>query len=411
MAAVLKHWRESATLILVTSKVSQGVQVNLGRAAVGQKPPPSSDSGVSLSGGPGTNFDVLMMKRSGKSKFMPDLHVFPGGVADNSDFSSRWLTVFKKLGSETQKALFSHVSQRCEEASSMITRHRDPEFRALPADVAFRICAIRETFEEAGVLLARPASASHDLVKQLCATKDEESSAPLTLDTGFIHEDPQVIKTWRDRVNREPSQFLEMCLQLDLVPEIWCLHEWANWLTPVHGKQNNRRFDTVFYVCCVDHKPQVEQDFGETVKAMWAPPRQLLSAYFREKGGLGFPQIYELARLLNFSSAEDLLQLLSSPGRDRTERWFPVLAHCTDFYVSLMPGDELYPKEPDFINQKIIEFPMSLEELNRTYPAQHRNCYSLQDLIFLPNYAIQPRHGHVGPDQNGTYTIFLQSKL
>ena len=196
MAAVLKHWRESATLILVSSKVSQGVHVNFARATVAQ---PSSANNNLTKGSdeasmkPGIGFDVLMMKRSGKSKFMPDLHVFPGGVAEDSDFSGRWLGVFKRLGSDMQKSLFSHMSEKCEEASPMITRHREPEFSTLPADVAFRICAIREAFEEAGVLLARPASASIELLDQLYEGKKEESSTSLSLGIGYTHEDPQVI--------------------------------------------------------------------------------------------------------------------------------------------------------------------------------------------------------------------------
>lgn len=410
MAAVLKHWRESATLILITSKVSQGLQINLANSVVSTAGSETNKSPGSLKT-PGTNFDVLMIKRSGKSKFMPDLHVFPGGVADNSDFSSRWLSVFKKLGPDTQKALFSHVSEKCEEASPIISRQRDPEFSTIPADVAFRICAIRETFEEAGVLLARPASTSGDLIHQLGSNNNKEYSTPLTLNTGFIHENAQVLKSWRDRVNQKPSQFLEMCLQLDLVPEIWCLQEWSNWLTPVQGKENNRRFDTVFYVCCVDHKPEAEQDFGETVRAIWATPRQLLSAYFREKGGLGFPQIYELARLLNFDSTEDLLRLLAIPGRERAEHFFPVLANCSDHLLSLLPGDELYPKEPDFTRQEVIQFYMSFEELNHKHPHKHRNSYNYKEHVYLPHYTIKPRRGHVGPDAEGAYNICLQSKL
>ena len=197
MAAVLKHWRESATLILATSKVSQGVRVNLARATTDENTvSPNSDTSEKSDGVTGTSdssFDVLMMKRSGKSKFMPDLHVFPGGVADNSDFSSGWLDVFKRLGSDTQKTLFSSVSERYAKACPMFTRRRDPEFSAIPPDVAFRICAIRETFEEAGVLLARPASASKDLVEQLCIRKEKGSPASLEMNTGFVHEDAQVI--------------------------------------------------------------------------------------------------------------------------------------------------------------------------------------------------------------------------
>ncbi|RUS70613.1 hypothetical protein EGW08_021626 [Elysia chlorotica] len=419
MAAVLKHWRESATLILATSKVSQGLVVNFAGAKSSEKSVTPEQNRDWVRGSDetayksGTGFDVLMIKRSGKSKFMPDLHVFPGGVADDSDFSSRWLAVFKRLGSDTQKTLFSQISEKLEDACPMIARHREPEFSTLPADVAFRICAIRETFEEAGVLLARPALDSRKLVKRICTEREDHSyraQSSGSLNTAYTHEDPQVLKTWRARVNRDAGQFLEMCLQLDLVPEIWCLKEWANWLTPIHGKENRRRFDTFFYVCCVDHKPEAEQDFGETVNVLWAPPRQLLSAYFQEKGGLGYPQIYELSRLLNFASADDLLALVSSSGRARVERWFPVLGVCTDHILTIMPGDELYPNEPDFVAQEPINFHVTLEELNRAHPSQHRNYVNSQDQIYCPLYSIKPQKGHVGPNEEGVQSILDEYK-
>jgi nucleoside diphosphate-linked moiety X motif protein 19 len=40
----------------------------------------------------------------------------------------------------------------------MFSRKRDEQFSKIPSEVAFRICAIRETFEECGILLTRPAN-------------------------------------------------------------------------------------------------------------------------------------------------------------------------------------------------------------------------------------------------------------
>ena len=58
-----------------------------------------------------------------------------------------------------------------------------------------------------------------------------------------------------------------MCRELRLIPAIWSLYEWANWLTPTRAEENARRFDTAFYICCLDHKPEVAEDQGETVNA------------------------------------------------------------------------------------------------------------------------------------------------
>ena len=44
------------------------------------------------------DYSVLMLKRSSKSKFMPNAYVFPGGVISPSDTSSGWLDLFRDLG-------------------------------------------------------------------------------------------------------------------------------------------------------------------------------------------------------------------------------------------------------------------------------------------------------------------------
>ncbi|GFN99662.1 hydroxyacid-oxoacid transhydrogenase, mitochondrial [Plakobranchus ocellatus] len=409
MAAVLKHWREAATLILFASKVSSRSPASLTKSVNKIATDDHQQDINDLPAGTNDHFEVLMMKRSSKSKVMPNLHVFPGGVADDSDFSSRWLSVFQKLGKNMQKALFSKLTERSFEASPMFTRQRDPKFSVLPPDVAFRICAIREAFEESGVLLARPAGISKKHVEHLCAEANDENAG--VMNTACAYDDSQVIRKWRDRVNQEPSQFLVMCLQLGLVPEIWCLHEWSNWLTPIEGAENRRRFDAVFYVCCIHHKQGVEQDLTETVKSMWASPSSLLSANFHHQLVLGPPQIYELARLLHFTSAQDLLEFLSMPGRARVERWFPVTAVCKDHILSLMPGDDLYPENPDQGSQLVLFFDESLEDLNKKHPKQHRRCFSFESKMFLPFFNIKPLLGHVGPEVNALKKLLPQTKL
>lgn len=44
------------------------------------------------------------------------------------------------------------------------------------------------------------------------------------------------------------------------VPDIWSLGEWADWLTPPDFKI---RFDTVFFICFVDHEPVSQHDNKE----------------------------------------------------------------------------------------------------------------------------------------------------
>ena len=47
------------------------------------------------------------------------------------------------------------------------------------------------------------------------------------------------------------SEFLTMCKEFDICPNIWSLYEWSDWLTPLHLKTKSR-FDTMFYIASTD---------------------------------------------------------------------------------------------------------------------------------------------------------------
>ncbi len=118
------------------------------------------------------------------------MHVFPGGVLDKADYSADWLTVF----SHHQTSFPSFTST-----------HALPLYSQVPAplsgEVAFRICAIREMFEEAGVLLVR----------------DRDDHAPLSaLLPGTFNASVRVLpeatlEHWRRRVHNNAHEFLALC--------------------------------------------------------------------------------------------------------------------------------------------------------------------------------------------------------
>ena len=73
---------------------------------------------------------------------------------------------------------------------------------SIPPEVAFRICGIRETFEESGVLLARGRNEFQ---------KDEETFRPLC---GNVYNNLPIekLKEYRKLVHKDDSKFLEMCM-------------------------------------------------------------------------------------------------------------------------------------------------------------------------------------------------------
>ena len=76
-----------------------------------------------------------------------------------------------------------------------------PEGRVL-GEIAFRICAIRELFEEAGVLLVRDSSDVPEVAEYLPGT------FPPAVKTLTSNE----VSHWRDKVHNSPDEFINLCL-------------------------------------------------------------------------------------------------------------------------------------------------------------------------------------------------------
>ncbi|XP_033754942.1 nucleoside diphosphate-linked moiety X motif 19-like [Pecten maximus] len=368
MAAVLKHWREAATLILVAKRapVISGISNRIEKSIRKY------------------DYDILMLKRSSRSKFMPKLYVFPGGAAHDVDFSKEWIDVFRNCQIDS---LLEFVKLGGA-GPSMFSRRRSPEFEHIPSELAFRICAIRETFEESGVLLVRNGADS---------LNSNSLETPVFGTTSSFSD--SVIQSWRQRVNEDASEFLKMCRELHIVPDVWSLNEWSNWLTPVMMRsgqgRSNRRFDTAFYVCVLDHMPPALQDNTETVHAEWSSPDKLLID--RSEGGLAPPQVYELCRMLHFTDADKLNQFAWSRAKtcSRVERYFPVPCICKDGIIVLYPGDELYPEEPDFEGKNpFTTYDFTMEELKKKYPRMNRAFNTPNGPLEV---TVEPKDGHKMP--------------
>lgn len=262
MNTALKHWKEAATLILAAGHRLGADGLSL-RTPASAAPPPSLDRSQGRSHQPhepSFDYDVLMLKRSSKSGFMPNAYVFPGGLIDSSDFSSEWLDIFQQFANTPNFGLRS-VKQRLETRPPIFATDRLKLGSPIPGEVAFRICALRETFEESGVLLV----VSQPEMSRLSKSVEDMSAFHQVLDNRVNKLCIAELSRWRTRVIENPSNFIRMCKELQVLPNIWALHEWSNWLTPV-GRYGMSRFDTAFFICCLPEIPQTRQDEKEIVK-------------------------------------------------------------------------------------------------------------------------------------------------
>ncbi|XP_062032426.1 acyl-coenzyme A diphosphatase NUDT19 [Lepus europaeus] len=359
-------WRRAASVILAAGWTRPG--------AAAPSPPP-----------PAEGFRMLLLQRSARQGFMPSAHVFPGGVLDAADRSADWLRLFAPHQGPPRFGLGPEPPQR----GNPSPVPPDGDAGALPNDVALRICAIREAFEEAGVLLLRPRGPRPAGARGGAAPEQP----------GRALEPPPGLADWRASVRRDARDFLRLCAHLDCTPDIWALYDWSVWLTPFfshgHGYNRSRRFDTAFYLCCLREPPLVCPDSAEVVGSQWSSPSEATRSLISKEIWLPPPQFYEIRRLENFASLSDLHIFCLDRALEGVERWLPISLLTADGVVQLLPGDELYLKDSDFL-EKVLSTEKSIEEVMREGKKFHRIVIHSRHQYSL-HVTIQPQYKHIYP--------------
>ncbi|GGX74580.1 NUDIX hydrolase [Streptomyces minutiscleroticus] len=178
------------------------------------------------------------------------------------------------------------------------------------------VCAaVRETYEEAGVLLAGPTAGT--VVGDTTGDDWEADRAAL--------------------VARELS-FAEFLERRGLVLRSDLLGAWARWITP---EFEPRRYDTWFFVAALPEGQRTRNASTEADRTVWIRPADALEAYDRGELLMMPPTVATLRHLSAYASAADVLA--DAPGRDLT----PVLAgaRLVDGELVLSwPGHEEFTK-------------------------------------------------------------------
>ena len=202
------------------------------------------------------DLQVLMVQRHHQIEFSAGALVFPGGKVDPTDFLPDWTAKLDGGAGD-------------------------------PADNALRIAAIREAFEESGVLLARPA-------------------ARRGVGTPLLNpaEAPDIFQAVPDHGAR--AEFLAMIARHDLVLAIDALIPFANWLTPdVPASVMAKRFDTHFFLAAAPPAQVVVCDGREAVESRWINPHHALAEAAAKRCTIVFPTQMNLELLGNSSSVAD----------------------------------------------------------------------------------------------------------
>ena len=212
---------------------------------------------------------VLMLERTHRAVFGPGATVFPGGAVDPAD----------SAGPLTER--ISGLDDAEASAAQGIVR----------GGLAYRAAAVRECFEEAGILLALDAA------------------------TGFPAEHDDGLAAARRELNAGGLAFGEMLVTRDLVLDARELRVFSHWLTPLGAP---RRYNTWFFVAPAPEGEEGTHDDNELVASAWVRPVDALAQHAGGLIDLIFPTEMSLRALSHYDRSRELLSDLDAVPRDAT---------------------------------------------------------------------------------------------
>lgn len=234
--------------------------------------------------------EVFVLRRTARAAFAADMYVFPGGRVDVID------------GAQDIEPYCDGLDDAAASKALGVGR----------GGLAYWVAAVRECFEEAGVLLAR--------------TRD---GAP-----------PPVGDDDRRAVHDGELSMDELCRRHDLVLDLSAIRYVAHWVTPVG--ESPRRFDTRFFLATAPDGQEGAHDDAELVHSMWVRPHDAIA---RAEAGELLMMPPTIATLRLVADCSDVAAALGvADAVDKPERIQPRLRRDADggiVGVSL-PGD------PDF---------------------------------------------------------------
>jgi len=178
----------------------------------------------------GDGLQVLLTRRAAGLSFMGGLWVFPGGRMEASDLAP-------ELAARADQAAIADTGSR------MLGIRADQDTIDVATARGLLLAACRETFEESGVLLARPRGGGH-----------------------WGSERHSRVTARRVAASADATEFARMLVDEDLVLDVERLVYWSHWITPSYEK---RRFDTRFFALTVPPDQEASVDLGELTHHAW----------------------------------------------------------------------------------------------------------------------------------------------
>ncbi len=214
--------------------------------------------------------EVFMLQRTHGAAFARGQYVFPGGRVDDSDHGETFEPICDGLDDAT--------------ASQLLGLDH--------GGLAWLVAAVRECFEEAGVLLARPVG----------------------VDDVIRFDDPVVAERFnvaRHQVHDGSLSLAALCTREELMLMVDRMHLVDHWITPVGER---RRFDTRFFMA---HAPAAQEplhDDGETIASLWVRPEDALHMWQDGELQMFPPTVASLRFLHPHATADEAMAAAAQVG-------------------------------------------------------------------------------------------------
>ncbi|MFW9829150.1 MAG: hypothetical protein ACFFEY_16360 [Candidatus Thorarchaeota archaeon] len=205
-------------------------------------------------------FEVFMVKRHKNARFMGEHHVFPGGGIEAQDLTLK--SRARIIGPD--KEILNTIKEVCEEPF-------------IPW-----IIAIRELFEETGILIA---------------TKDGDDIIEINKDNCVK------FKNYQEDLQKDRVTMTCILTKENLYYAANYLKYFGRLITP---KISPIRFDTQFFLCKFPQNQKINLFGDELTEGLWGSPKELLRLFRKNKIQIIFPQYTTLKRLKKFKRIQDV---------------------------------------------------------------------------------------------------------
>jgi 8-oxo-dGTP pyrophosphatase MutT (NUDIX family) len=209
-----------------------------------------------------SGMEVFMLRRNLASAPWGGLYLFPGGAVDEADRHADLEAVCRGRSDEQASAILGVAG----------------------GGLAFWVAAVRECFEEAGVLLAGP-DAGH-----VISFADDETAARF--------------EAHRAAVDAGELRLVDLCRREGLTIAADAMHYFSHWLTPVGAP---RRYDTRFFVAAAPPEQVPLHDDREAIAQLWVRPLDALARHGDGELEMIPPTVENLKAIGRFDRSADLL--------------------------------------------------------------------------------------------------------